>query len=292
VGLVASLATLSCTGPVSLGSFGDTEGAVSSDGGVLPECNAPGEPAPANPPGPSIGATVTYTDWFWPTAFDSIEWDQRIESDVPNDGYLWMHRIPFAAGPLALAGLQANGGYQADPPSGPVEITKMAVFWMARPSIRAELGDVAYPNARTAIALEVGIEWWTINVRYDWQACRTYRFRVGLESIDPSGDVWYGAWIRDTQTGVETFLGRVLVPAAWGKLSSPSSVWSNRIGWAPLANCAMMEPAAVLFGAPTANGGTLSPSSRENRFAAPFGCPSSRFTDFPEAVRHELGVAP
>jgi hypothetical protein len=82
----------------------------------------------------------------------------------------------------------------------------------------------------------------------------------------------------------------MLVPAAWGKLQPSSSMWSNRIGFAPMTTCADAEPATAFYGTPTGDGGSVRPTSFVNRFADPDRCPITRFTDFADGVRHEIGV--
>jgi hypothetical protein len=166
----------------------------------------------------------------------------------------------------------------------------MVVFWISAP-LGAELGDVAYPDARTYFKTDGG-EWWTIHARYDFETCRVYRLRVGRQSADASGNVWYGAWIRDTVTNAETFVGRILVPASWGQLAAATSMFSNRIGYAPLTTCGSPEPASARFGVPSANAGSVRPSSHVNRFAEPRQCPTSRFTELAGSVRHEIGLLP
>jgi hypothetical protein len=282
-----------CNDEVSLGEF--AAGNPLGDGSVaapLPECGEPGDEGQASSAGDGVGVTITYTDWDWAEPFESLEWELRVEVEPEDDGYLWAQEFALEAGNPGLLTLQANGGYQADPPNGPTEITKMTQFWIGGPPLRAELGAIAYPEARVYLQTEVGIEWWTINARYDWQACRAYRFRVTREETDPGGGRWYAARIRDTETGEETLIGRILTPETWGTLAAPTRSWTNRIGWAPLGSCDAPEPASALFGVPSANGGALEPTSKVHRFAAPALCPSSRFTDFPNAVRQEVGRLP
>jgi len=169
----------------------------------------------------------------------------------------------------------------------------MAVFWISSPPIRAELGDVAYPEGRTYLRSEAGSQWWTIHVLYDLRACRLYRLRVARQAIEPTGDIWYGAWIRDGVTNVETFLGRILVPAAWGQMASEkTSMWTTRIGFRDISACDMPDPVSAIFGFPTANLGSLRPSAPENRFESPAHCGTSRFTLFPDAIRQEVAVVP
>jgi hypothetical protein len=254
-------------------------------------CGVAGEPGPKNDPGAGIGVSIPYTRWTWPSTSDSMEWELTVESQTVKDGYFWTHEFLFEGGNAhGLFGLQARGGYQADPPDGPVELTSMVVFWISSSPIRAELGDIQYPDGRTYLQLQRGSQWWTIHVRYAWKPCQTYAFRVGLEATEATGDLWYGAWVRDGATGVETFVGRILVPAAFGKLTENSSMWTNRIGYSALRSCDDPEPASASFGFPTANGGTVRPTSYVNQVDAPL-CPTSRFTELPGAIRQEVGLS-
>jgi hypothetical protein len=121
-------------------------------------------------------------------------------------------------------------------------------------------------------------------------SCVNYRLRVGRDSIEPTGDVWYAAWILDTQTGVETLIGRILVPESWGQLSALSTEWTLRIDYTPPTSCAEAEPSSGLYGWPTADGGTVQPFMHRNRFDEPARCATSRITDLSSGVRHELGI--
>jgi hypothetical protein len=289
VWLVAAGA-LGCNDEVSLGDFADDE---QGTGVPLPECGASGEGEMANQAGLGVGVTITFTDWDWAEPFDSLEWDLRVEVEPASDGYIFAQEFTLENGSTGLATLQANGGYQADPPTGPTDFAKIVQFWIEGPPIRAELGSIAYPEARVSIETQVGVQWLTINARYDWQACRAYRFTVTREETEPSGGRWYAARIRDTVTGAETLIGRILTPEVWGRLAAPTRSWTNRIGWGPPpGTCAGLQAASVIFGAPTANDGSLEPSLRTHRFSTPPLCPSSRITDFPNAVRQEVGQLP
>jgi hypothetical protein len=283
VWLVAAGA-LGCNDEVSLGDFAGEE---QGTGVPLPECGEPGEVVATSQAG-GVGVTITFTDWDWAEPFDSLEWEVRVEVEPTDDGYIYAQEFTLENGTTGLATLQANGGYQAEPPTGPTVRTKIAQFWIEGPPIRAELGSIAFPDARVSVETQVGVQWLTINARYDWQACRAYRFTVTREEAEPSGGRWYAARIRDAETGAETLIGRILTPEAWGRLAAPTRSWTNRIGWGPVGTCAVPEATSVIFGAPVANGGTLEPSSRTPRFAMPL-CPSSRITDFPSAVRQEVG---
>jgi hypothetical protein len=116
-------------------------------GALIEPCAARGTPGPINPAGAAVNPTGIYSNWWWPdTPLTSLEWQLGIETE-PSDGYFWSHQFAFQVEGGYL-GLQMNGGYQADPPGGPVEITKMAVFSIAGPAITAETGDISYPASR------------------------------------------------------------------------------------------------------------------------------------------------
>jgi hypothetical protein len=221
-----------------------------------------------------------------------MEWNVTIETDYEASGYYYAYQFSFTEGQTGFFGLQAGGGYQSDPPNSSIDFTKIAVFWIAAPApIRAELGDIPYPDARTYLQNELGTTWWTIHARYDWQPCRSYRLRIGPESRDESGAVWFGAWIYDPVTELETFIGRMLLPESWGLLSPFTSQRTIPIIRLPgPSSCDEPNSSSVLFSEPRANAGLVLPSLRNHRFASPPRCATSRFTDFEYAVRHELGI--
>ena len=158
--------------------------------------------------------------------------------------------------------------------------------------MRAELGDIAYPDARTYLDDELGSTWWTIHARYEWQPCRSYRLRIGPESRNETGSLWFGAWIYDPVSDIETLIGRMLLPANWELLSPFTSQRTMPIPrLTPPTSCDEPDASSVLFSEPSGNGGTVFPSLRNHRFASPARCATSRFTNFEYAVRQELGIA-
>lgn len=279
----------------ALGGEGGVEagGGASGAAATFPACLAPGTPAPINVAGSEPGLTETSTEWTLSDAVESLEWDLSVERDVnetepPSAGYYYHQRFWFDRGIVGIFGIQAEGIYQAEPPTSEVNVTKMAVFWLSGPPLDAELGDIAFPDARVAPTTANGVSWLTIHARFAWEACHVYRFRVAPESTDPSGNVWYGGWIDDTTTGEITLLGRMLVPSDSGSIT-PFTV--SRVS--PIVfdarTCAVPSPTTAVFGAPRGNGGVVT-SSHTNRFESPARCATSRFTNFGDAaVRHQIG---
>lgn len=301
-GLVLALLTCAaCNDQVPLGSFGQggaggqggsggNGGSAAGAAGADPRvCGAVGTPGPLSPAGSPPGVALTYTDWTWPSPLDSMEFEIMVETETESDGYFWAHEFDFVGGNGGFLGLQQRGGYQVSPPDGPADFTNMVVFWISGGQLAAELGDVPYPDARTFLRDD---DWWTIHARYAFEPCRPYRLRVGRQGSDANGNIWYGAWIRDGQSGASTFIGRILVRAALGQLDALSSMFSNRIGHAPVTSCSTPELASAQFGVPFGGDGGVRPLSHENRFGDARQCPTSRFTELADGVRHELGLRP
>jgi hypothetical protein len=281
--------------PVTGGAPNPTGGAPT--GGAPPNaCDQVGTPGGVNGRGSGVGVTIPHTDWTWPDLLTSLEWDLTVESELETDGYFFPHEFRLESGAYGFLGLQPNGRYSPDLSQPEVIVTNLAVFWISAaplgtPPLDSELGDIQPPDARTSTPVQQNIQWVAINARYDFSICRTYRLRVSTDSTDASGNIWYAAYVRDLTTDIETNLGRILVPADWGKMQVTTTMWSNRIGQTALTSCGSAEPASALFGTPSAvvDGETVSPERSRNRYEAP-SCPDARFTVFPNGVRHELGL--
>jgi hypothetical protein len=280
------------TGVGGAGGSG-TSGASS----ILPECLTPGVPAAPNQPGTMPGTTDTITEFPWPAPMDSLEWDVLVEKPLERDGYYWMNQFSFVGTNVGFFGIQERGGYYTVPNPSPsqVEFTKMVVFWISLPpSIvadienHAELGDIEGPDAR-ALADPSGT-FITIHAKFEWETCKVYRLRVGLESMEPNGDRWIGAWILDVEAERETFFGRILLPAEAGQFATFTRFRTTPIERVSPMSCAEAEPSSALFGMPTGNLGTMFPIMYSNKFSNQLRCGTSRFTVFPTAIRHELGI--
>lgn len=288
------------TGVGTVGSAGAPATDGPSPPPELPGCLEPGEPGPLNLRGAALGATETDTDWNWPESHTSLEFDIMVEREIEKDptataatrGYYWAHQFGFAEGASGWFGMQAEGVYQrdlSDPETR--EVTKMVAFWLSGPPVAAELGDIQPPDARIADITASSVTYTTIHAKFNWQACRVYRFRIAQESVESDGNIWYGAWIEDVDAGLETFLGRMLMPADTGAFSKYSRSRTLPIEFREPDTCDIPQ-ASALFGIPHNEEGDIYAVGSNSFGDPPLACPSSRFTVFPGAVRHEQGVRP
>jgi len=241
----------------------------------------------------SLVVTETSTDWSLPEPTTGMEWTLTIEYDPPEPpgaltvGYYWHNQFSFVPGIAGRIGLQENGYY--DPKTGvpgSTEYTRMAVFWLSGPPLAAELGDV---DGRVAPETAVGLSWQTIHAKFEWQECHTYRFKVDIESTEPNGDMWYGAWITDETDGKVSFLGRMLMPADSGLLSTLTSTRTSPIRFGGVTSCDQLYQTSAIFGAPTSTSGQRAVHVGDH-FFQPFGCRRSLIAEYDGAVRHQLSV--
>lgn len=307
-----TVATATTTVATSIGGTGGvaSTGTVGVSGAAgeateppgLPDCLAAAVPGPSSLAGAGDVATETATDWTWPTAMTSLEWEIRVERETeprvdgpdldpfPDDGsgYYYSHQFSFQGGNPGFLGIQAEGGYSDPSATPPTEyvFTKIVTFWMS--ALDAELGDL--PESRVWNDAAGGVEYLTIHGKFAWEVCRTYRLRLAPHSSEADGSTWYGAWITDVDAGIETFIGRMLMPPNAGLLAPLST--SRTQGFDFNTACDLQQTASVLYGTPSADDGALAPLQATNRFGQLRGCPGSRFSFFDNAVRHELNVHP
>jgi hypothetical protein len=281
----------------SAGADGTSGNGGSSGSSSALICNTPGVPGAPNQPGGSVGTTDIISDFVWPAPMDSLEWDLLVERELERDGYYWMNQVSFTGdGTLGYFGMQERGGYylRPDPAPADVEFTKMVVFWVSSPGVTeadlpdvAELGDIQEPDGR-ALPDPSG-NFITIHAKFDWEYCTRYRLRLSLESI--AGDLWIGGFILDVDADVETFFGRIKLPAEAGQFVPFNSLRTTRVDRLPLPEtCPEFEHTSALFGLPTANLGTMVPDSRTTHFPFTTRCGTSRYTLLENAIRHELAV--
>lgn len=284
----------------SSSSTSETSQSSSDDAGVIgspaPACGERLGTGQASRLGESFLVTETSSDWSLPEPTTGMAWDLTIEKDVPSGppmvGYYWHNQFSFVPGVDGRLGLQTNGIYQADPINRPgqSETVPMVVFWLSGPPLAAELGDIPEPDARVAPVSGSGLDWQTIHAKFTIEECHTYRFRIGIESTEEDGSMWYGAWITDLTADKVTFLGRMLLPSDSGLLSTFSSSRTVQIFFAP-TQCNQLYTASALFGAPVSDSGDVA-SNVSNYFSPPYGCRHSYIAAFDDVVRHEMSANP
>jgi hypothetical protein len=232
-------------------------------------------PAPA---GATVAPNGTYSNWTWPASTTGYyNMDQRLTvlGHTPGTHYFWAHQFGFVGGDGGYLGLQVG--------SHPNN-TKIALFsiWGANAAEGANCGSFT----------EGGGSGYTCRLDpYDWVTGRGYRLRIWGLGADALGE-WFGAWVQDTVTGVETYVGKIRVPTAWGWLSTFSVSWTSYFGAAP-NNCRQLPWAKAQFGFPTANNASVNIASQNRAIGAPGDCPDySRTSEVTGAHVQEIGRAP
>ena len=193
-----------------------------------------------------------YIWYYWPQCagsgfynFDvllTIDLDPGIQSP-----YYWAHQFGFENGDGGYMGLQTNGYMQGE------WVGKMAIFsiWDA---LEAEPGPGASSEEFTGEG-----EGWSCRIKYNWVEGHTYCLRIEACGIDEQENEWWGAWIIDTSTSQETFIGKIKVPASWQGLSDLSVVWVEYYG--QVNGCNSPKPyTKARFEQPTADNASFIPN--------------------------------
>lgn len=193
---------------------------------------------------------MAYTWYDWPQLpvngfynFDvllTIDVDPGVQSS-----YYWAHSFYFKNEKTGYMGLQTNGYIKGQ------LVGKMAIFsiWDA---LEAEPGPGASSEEFTGEG-----EGWSCRIPYEWIEGRTYRLRVRALGNDEQGNEWWGAWIIDTSTSQETYIGKIKVPGSWQWLDDSSAVWVEYYG--QVNNYDSIPYAKARFEQPTADDGNFSP---------------------------------
>ena len=209
----------------------------------------------------------TYTHWSWAEqGFSSLEHTLVPEIDPgPDSTYFWAHQFRTERGEGGYIGLQTKGN-RVDGSLG-----KMAIFsfWDA---LAAE-GPAFQPFAGEG-------EGWSCRIPFLWEAGGAYRLRLEMTDEDPAVICW-GATV-DGQ-----LLGRIRVPARWGRMGSWSVMWTEFYG-PPITRCEDLPHSRARFSTPVADGG-VRPHRSEDRIADG-DCDTSRITRLGDDVRHEMGL--
>lgn len=218
----------------------------------------------------------TYSNWTWPsTSTGYYNFDQRITVIDYGSGarYFWAHQFGFLSGSGGYLGLQI-GSYPNN--------SKIALFsiW----------GANAASGPRCSTFQEQGAGYTCRLDPYNWAIGRAYRLRIWTVSTDSMGE-WWGAWVQDTATGADSYIGSIRVPLSWGWLTSGSVAWTEDFGPRP-STCAGFSGAKAQFDFPTANAGGVHIASHSHSFGSG-DCPTySRILHVPGADVQEMGKPP
>ncbi len=208
---------------------------------------------------------MAVVQYYWPqlpvywggTQIGFYNFDVFLTTDVDpgtQSYYFWAHQFHFKEGDVGYMGLQTNGYMQGR------WVGKMAIFsiWNA---VAAKPG----PGAACEWFTRQNGEGWSCRMQYNWVQGRTYRLRLWelCCAEKPWEDEWWGAWILDTTTGQEVFLGQIQVPASWQWLDW-SQVWVQYYG--SVSGCSAIPYAKARFERPSADNGSFRPQRLETDY--------------------------
>ena len=229
-------------------------------------------PIPPQPQPPIVGRPCAYAWYTWPElpvypdgkiGFYNFDVELTIQKEAPAGfGLFWAHQFHFKDGVNGYIGLQQGSGWA--PGSG-----KIAIFsiWEAE---NAEPGSGCSCGPFTGEG-----EGWSCRVAYNWLPNRAYRLRIwplGSEWVVENHEAheyqWWGGWVMDIQTGIETYIGKILIPIPyrWKWLDS-SVVWGAEY-FSGVETCADAPQASALFDNPRADNGSLEPIHATVKYSA------------------------
>ena len=228
------------------------------------------DPLPARQPPVPQGV---YAYYHWPTPqrgmYNVDSW-LTIEAIDPSTRYFWAHQFTLRGGHVGYLGLQSMG-------SGPHSPGKIAIFSIWNASAAKGPHCVAFGGEGTGLSCRVA---------FDWQIGRTYRLRLWAVDRDGHGQ-WWGAWVQDTQSQTETFIGQIRAPSQAGWLADWSVNWTEYFG-GPLQSCASQPYARARWGPPLADNGSLRPSHTSNVLAST-SCQNGHITESDSSTTQEMG---
>jgi Domain of unknown function (DUF3472) len=227
--------------------------------------------AVAVPAAPAQAAIRPVQPYSWWQNLGSGYWnlDQRltIQKHTPSSTLFWAHQIGFVG--------MSEGGYLGLQVFGP---TKLALFsmWGATASRGAECGPFVEDGTGHSCRI----------TNYNWTTGRAYRLRVWALETTATGR-WWGAWVQDTTTGVDSHVGAVFVP--FFTLLDSRVSWIEYFG-GDLPSCDAVPVAKAFWEFPTANNGAIRSSSAVNIIGTGTDCPdSAKVTDVTGGTVQQMG---
>ena len=161
-----------------------------------------------------MGPPGTYVWIYWKRDnnynFD-VDLNVTDAPDVVGSGQVifWAHQFGFVNGSGGYLGLQIVG-------------SQKKVIFSIWDAITGEPGNPFQEGDGHG---------WQIIINYDWKLNRKYRLRIWEFNVEQNGDEWWLAAVYDYASGVDTIIGKILVPAAWGWLDATSLTWVEYAGY-------------------------------------------------------------
>lgn len=238
----------------------------------------------------AVGPTGTYSDWYFPgtvaiTDYKNFSWDITVNTDPSPQSYFYSTQFWFIKDDKSI---DLNGGYFGIQTQGyPAPTGKIAIL-----SIWGAI-DASGPEYSEPFAAEgTG---YSVRISYPWIKGRTYHLRIGPIAADaiPNGQYgqWWGAWIKDTVTGVEKFVGEIKLPETRLLLYNPPLSWTEYYG-PPFSTCNEYGFSDVSFTNMAANDGAIKSNRYNNHLANPISCPGSNIINITDGTRQQMGYNP
>jgi hypothetical protein len=234
--------------------------------------------AHASSPPASLGHYAD-TYWYWPSApsgFYNMDALITPQADGSPDGYYFSNYFVYNND-------TAHGGYIGLQTNGSAPTGKIAIFslWGATsghgPQYAAPFGGEGTG--------------YSVRISYPWVVNHTYRLRVWYTGNASLGDTWDG-YVKDQNTGVESWIGSILAPPGVGLISPSWSATFHERYTGSTAGCSSMNYSSVTFTGITANNGSIAPMSHTNiEIDMPLCRSLYGLIDIPGGVRSIIGGA-
>jgi hypothetical protein len=212
-----------------------------------------------------------YSNWQGLTAgYYNLDERLTISTHTPDADLFWAHQFGFAGGGVGYIGLQLAPG------------KKFARFSMWD-ATAATGGPNCHPFGGEGTGYTCELP------SYAWVTGRAYRLRVwALEQEGTSQ--WWGGWIQDTVTGIDTYLGKIRMPHQRQLVTGVS--WTEYYG-PDLATCDATPRSRVWWDFPTANNGAYRATGITPTTGSGSGCTNTaRSAGVPGGGLQELGTTP
>jgi len=229
----------------------------------------------------AVGPTGTYSDWNFPgsvttTDYKNFSWDVTVNVDPSPQSYFYSTQFWFIQDDKSI---DPNGGYFGIQTNGSAPTGKIAIFsiWGA---VDASGPEYAQPFGAEGTG-------YSVRITYPWVQGRTYHLRIGPISADGQ---WWGAWIKDTVTGMENFVGQIKLSVPRLLLYNPPLSWTEYYG-PPFSTCGGYNLSDVSFTNVAANDGAIKPNRYNNHLASPVNCPGSYIVNITDGTRQQMAAS-